>query len=84
MCACDLRKSGPTAGGPTSGAVDGLAAARVRSRKGGPKLKMTPIRIAQARAMCDAKLHTVQQIADTCGVSRPTIYRHLAQHGAAK
>ncbi|WP_258071204.1 helix-turn-helix domain-containing protein [Pseudoclavibacter sp. RFBG4] len=24
--------------------------------------------------------HTVQEIADTFGVSRPTIYRHLAEH----
>lgn len=57
--------------------VDGLAAARARGRKGGPKFKMTPTRIAQARAMYDAGEHTVQQIADTFGVSRPTIYRHL-------
>jgi len=59
--------------------VDGLAAARARGRKGGPKFKMTPTRIAQARSMYDAGGHTVQQIADTFGVSRPTIYRHLAE-----
>jgi len=63
--------------------VDGLAAARTRGRKGGPKFKMTPIRIAQARAMYDAGGHTVQQIADTFGVSRPTIYRHLAERVGA-
>ncbi len=56
---------------------DGLAAARARGRKGGPKFKMTPTRIRQARAMYDAGEHTVQEIADTFGVSRPTIYRHL-------
>jgi len=38
---------------------------------------MTPDKIAQARSMYDAEQHTVQQIADTLGVSRPTIYRHL-------
>ena len=27
--------------------------------------------------MFDAGQHTVQEIADTFGVSRPTIYRHL-------
>ncbi len=27
--------------------------------------------------MYDARQHTVQEIADTFGVSRPTIYRHL-------
>jgi DNA invertase Pin-like site-specific DNA recombinase len=56
---------------------DGLAAARARGRKGGPKFKMTETRVRQARAMYDAGEHTVQQIADTFGVSRPTIYRHL-------
>ncbi|MGO1838769.1 MAG: helix-turn-helix domain-containing protein [Candidatus Microbacterium stercoravium] len=34
----------------------------------------------QARAMYDEGGHTVQEIADTFGVSRPTIYRHLAEH----
>ncbi len=63
--------------------VDGLAAARARGRKGGPKFKMTPTRIAQARAMYDAGGDTVQQIADTFGVSRPTIYRHLAERAGA-
>ena len=38
---------------------------------------MTPTRARQARAMYDAGQHTVQEIADTFGVSRPTIYRHL-------
>ncbi len=38
---------------------------------------MTPNRAKQARAMYDAGQHTVQEIADTCRVSRPTIYRHL-------
>jgi Helix-turn-helix domain of resolvase len=58
---------------------DGLAAARAgaRGRKGGPKFKMTETRVRQARAMYDAGQHTVQQIGDTFGVSRPTIYRHL-------
>jgi DNA invertase Pin-like site-specific DNA recombinase len=38
---------------------------------------MTATKISQARAMYDSKEHTVQEIADTFGVSRPTIYRHL-------
>ncbi len=63
--------------------LDGLAAARARGRNGGPKFKMTPNKIAQARAMYDDGKHTVQQIADTFGVSRPTIYRHLTERGAA-
>lgn len=56
---------------------DGLAAARARGRRGGPKFKMTTHKIAQARTMYDEKTYTVQEIADTFGVSRPTIYRHL-------
>ena len=30
-----------------------------------------------SRAMYDARQHTVREIANTFGVSRPTIYRHL-------
>ena len=44
---------------------------------------MTPNKIAQARAMYDDGKHTVQQIADTFAVSRPTVYRHLTDRGAA-
>jgi len=44
---------------------------------GGPRFKMSPTNMAQARSMYDAGQHTVQQIADTLGVSRPPIYRHL-------
>jgi DNA invertase Pin-like site-specific DNA recombinase len=56
---------------------DGLASARARGRKGGAKPKMTLAKVRQARAMYDQKEHTVQEIADVLGVSRPTIYRHL-------
>lgn len=58
---------------------DGLAAARARGRKGGGRFKMTPIKVVQARAMYDARQHTVQEIAETFGVSRGTIYRHLGE-----
>lgn len=58
---------------------DGLAAARARGRKGGGRFKMTATKARQARAMYDEKTYTVQQIAETFGVSRGTIYRHLAQ-----
>ncbi|MBL0707144.1 recombinase family protein [Sinomonas sp. JC656] len=59
---------------------DGLAAARARGRKGGGRLKLTPTKARQARAMYDEKTYTVQQIAETFGVSRGTIYRHLTEH----
>ncbi|PFG32387.1 recombinase family protein [Sanguibacter antarcticus] len=56
---------------------DGLAAARARGRVGGGRVKMTATKARQARAMYEEKTYTVQQIADTFGVSRGTIYRHL-------
>ncbi len=58
---------------------DGLAAARARGRKGGGRFKMTPTKARQARAMYDEETYTVQQIAETFGVSRGTIYRHLGE-----
>ena len=40
---------------------------------------MTATKARQARAMYDEKTYTVQQIAETFGVSRGTIYRHLGE-----
>jgi DNA invertase Pin-like site-specific DNA recombinase len=67
---------------------DGLEAARARGRTGGQKPKLTPHLAKLAQAMYDEvgpdskRLHTVQQIADKFGVTRPTIYRHLDRHAA--
>lgn len=55
----------------------GIEAARARGRKGGRRPKMTPVKIKEARRMYDSKEYTVQQIADTLGVGRATIYRTL-------
>lgn len=55
----------------------GLAAARARGRRGGAKPKMTPAKVRQARSMYNTREHTVQEIAEVLGVSRPTVYRHL-------
>ncbi len=63
---------------------DGLAAARTRGRTGGQKPKLTPrpARVAQemyGETGADGKRrYTVAQIAAEFGVTRPTIYRHLA------
>lgn len=63
---------------------DGLAAARARGRTGGQKPKLGPRQVALARAMYDElgadgkRRYTVAQIAAEFGVTRPTIYRHLA------
>jgi DNA invertase Pin-like site-specific DNA recombinase len=62
---------------------DGLDAARARGRTGGQKPKLTARQAKIAREMYDElgpdghRAHTVQQIADEFGVTRPTIYRHL-------
>ncbi len=64
--------------------MDGLAAARARSRTGGQKPKLGTRQVTLAREMYDERgedgkrRYTVQQIADEFGVTRPTIYRHLA------
>lgn len=64
---------------------DGLAAARARGRTGGQKPKLGPRQVKLAREMYEEKdadgkrARTVEQIAQEFGVSRPTIYRHLAK-----
>lgn len=57
----------------------GLAAARARGRKGGRRPKMTPAKLATARALYDGRAHTLGQIAAVVGVSRTTLYRHFGQ-----
>jgi DNA invertase Pin-like site-specific DNA recombinase len=65
--------------------IDRLAAARARGRTGGQKPKLGPRQVMLARQMYDEtgqdgkRKHTVAQIAAEFGVSRPTIYRHLAK-----
>jgi DNA invertase Pin-like site-specific DNA recombinase len=55
----------------------GLTAARDRGRLGGRPSSMTPQKLAIARQLYDGRQHTVAAIAETLGVSRATIYRHL-------
>ena len=59
----------------------GLAAAGARGRVGGRPAKMTPEKVKVAREMYDSKEYTVEAIAKTIGVSRKTVYRHLAPTG---
>lgn len=65
--------------------LDGLAAARARGRTGGQKAKLTPRHAKIAQAMYEEtddtgrRVHTVAAIAAEFGVTRPTIYRHLAK-----
>ena len=65
------------------GTREGLESARARGRVGGRKRKLSPSQVATARRMYEAKgpdgkrQHTVQEIAEAFGVSRPTIYEAL-------
>jgi len=67
---------------------DGLDAARARGRTGGQKPKLTARQAKIAQDMYDElgpdghRAHTVQQIAEEFGVTRPTIYRHLQRPSA--
>jgi DNA invertase Pin-like site-specific DNA recombinase len=69
--------------------MDGLAAARARGRTGGQKPKLGPRQVKLARQMYDEtsddgkRKHTVADIAAEFGVTRPTIYRHLAKRVAS-
>lgn len=63
--------------------LDGLAAARARGRRGGPKPKLGTRQVQLAQAMYDEigpggkRRYTVAEIATEFGVTRPTIYRYL-------
>lgn len=59
----------------------GLAAARARGRHGGRPLVMSPDKVATARRMYESKEFTIEAIAQVLGVSRASIYRHLAVAG---
>lgn len=69
--------------------IDGLTAARARGRTGGQKPKLGPRQVRLAQQMYDEigddgkRKHTVQQIANEFGVTRPTIYRHLTKAGTS-
>ena len=57
----------------------GLAAARVRGRRGGRPSVMTVHKLRVARDMYASRQYTVAAIARTLGVSRASIYRNLAE-----
>lgn len=71
------------------GTLDGLAAARARGKVGGRRPKLTGHQLTIAREMYDTlgedglRKYTVQEIADTFGVNRTTIYRHLEEKATA-
>lgn len=56
----------------------GLAAARAQGRIGGRPPKMNDAKLTAARHLLDTTDATVDAAAATIGVSRSTLYRHLA------
>jgi DNA invertase Pin-like site-specific DNA recombinase len=59
----------------------GLAAARARGRHGGRPSVLTGHKLRLAREMHASGQCTVAAIAKTLGVSRASVYRHLAGAG---
>jgi DNA invertase Pin-like site-specific DNA recombinase len=57
----------------------GLAAARVRDRHGGRPSVMTAHKLRVAQEMYRSGQYTVSAIAQTLGVSRASLYRHLGR-----
>src|SRR5829696_4979183 len=58
----------------------GLAAARARGRRGGRPSVMTAHKARVAQEMYRSGQYTVAAIANTLGVSRASVYRHLTHH----
>jgi len=74
-----FRPHGRVRGHPDRGThpSGGLIAARARGRTGGRKPKMTPSLINKAQRMYNARQFTMAEIAQSCGVTPMTIYRHI-------
>ncbi|MFG6195087.1 hypothetical protein [Nonomuraea sp. JJY05] len=57
--------------------MDGLASARARGRVGGRRPKLSTDQAAPAQDLYDARVKTVQQIADLFKVPRSPVYGRL-------
>lgn len=55
----------------------GLKAARARGRKGGRPRKLQGKKVELAYRLYDEKKHTIKEICDILGVSKPTLYSYL-------
>jgi len=62
--------------------MSGLAASRARGRVGGRKPSLTPTQVRRVQQLYDARNLTVQEIANSVGVSRQTVYRYLGERAA--
>jgi DNA invertase Pin-like site-specific DNA recombinase len=59
----------------------GLDAARARGRHGGRKLKLDAKKRAMAVDLYQQKKHTVGEICQMVGVSKPTLYKYVETEG---
>src|SRR6266516_6251582 len=55
----------------------GLQAARARGRLGGRPKALNPKQVALARSLYDSREHSIQDICETLGVSRGTLYKYV-------
>lgn len=62
----------------------GLAAARARGRGGGRPAKMTPAKLRLAQAALRSPESEVASLCRELGVSRQTLYRHVAPDGSLR
>src|SRR5580700_2303755 len=62
----------------------GLASARARGRVGGRKPKMTPAKLRLAMASMGKRDTSVGTLCEELGITRQTLYRHVAPDGALR
>ena len=62
----------------------GLASARARGRKGGAPYKMTPAKLRLAMASMGNREVNIGDLCKELGVSRQTLYRHVAPDGVLR
>jgi DNA invertase Pin-like site-specific DNA recombinase len=62
----------------------GLISARARGRVGGAPFKMTPAKLRKAMAAMGKPETRVGQLCQELGISRQTLYRHVAPDGALR
>ena len=62
----------------------GLEAARARGRKGGRKPVMDERKISLASSLMRDRANSVQDVCETLGISRATLYRYVAPDGAPR
>ena len=57
----------------------GLAAARVRGRQGGRPKKLKSDKIQLVIDLYQSKKHSIQQICEMTGISKPTLYKYIKE-----